>query len=65
LGRAQQTPIGLSNADLSGADYIIAFNPIPGIFDPPVKTRYWQIPSFETGYPVAKDSLGLNIERLI
>jgi hypothetical protein len=58
-------PFGLSNIDLSGADYPIAFNPTFGIFDPPVKTRYWQIPSFETGYPVAKDSLVLNIERLI
>ena len=59
------TPVRLSTKDLQAADFTVAFSTLPSEFKSPKNFETWNIPSFEAGYPVARDSIILNIERLI
>ena|SRR6478736_5007049 len=58
-------PVQLTSTDLKTADYVIAFNPIPDKFGKTPHLETWNIPSFEAGYPIARDSILIHIERII
>jgi len=59
------SPVRLSREDLQLADFTVAFIPLPSEFKSPKNFETWNIPSFEAGYPVARDSIIHHIERLI
>lgn len=65
FNKHKDKPVKLSTADLKSADYVVLFNPLPDKFVEPSTTEKWNIPSFEAGYPIAKDSILTNIERII
>lgn len=58
-------PVRLTSTDLETADYVVAFSPVPSTFGDTQKVESWSIPSFEAGYPTARDSIIHNIERMI
>jgi arsenate reductase len=58
-------PVRLTPADLNKADYVVSFSVLPPSFGNPVKVESWNIPSFEAGYPAARDSIIHSIERLL
>lgn len=58
-------PIQLTDSDLNNSEYVIVFNPLPQKYNQSGNITHWNIPSFEAGYPVAKDSILTNIKRII
>src|SRR5690242_8797769 len=58
------SPVRLNTEDLQLADFTVTFSPLPSEFKRPKNFETWNIPSFEAGYPTARDSIIHNIERL-
>jgi hypothetical protein len=58
-------PIQLTSTDLKNSDYVVLFNPMPEKYRQSKNTENWNIPSFETGYTIAKDSILTNIRLII
>jgi arsenate reductase (thioredoxin) len=58
-------PERLSADDIRDADYVVAFSPLPAALGQPHRLEAWSIPSFEAGYPAARDSITANIQRII
>jgi arsenate reductase (thioredoxin) len=58
-------PVQLTRKDLETADYVVAFNPIPAAFGKWQQLETWNVPAIDSGYQPARDSIILNIERII
>lgn len=63
--RHSAKPLKLVQKDLNDADYVVMFSPFPADLTKPSRLESWNIPSFEAGYPVARDSIVNNVKRLI
>lgn len=66
-GFAKKTdaPQKLSADDIRYADYVVAFCALPAPLGRPKYLETWNVPSFEAGYPAARDSILINTERII
>jgi arsenate reductase (thioredoxin) len=65
LERYTDAPQKLSTDDLKNADYVVTFCAIPEDLGKSQNLETWNVPSFEAGYPAARDSILLNTERII
>jgi len=61
----ENKPIQLTNEDIQIADYVVTFNPLPSVYNNIPKVEQWNIPSLEDRYPAARDSILVNIRRII
>jgi len=60
-----EAPVQLTAQDLKNADYVVTFNPIPSTIGSSQNIETWNIPSFEAGYPAARDSMLVHIRKII
>jgi arsenate reductase len=58
-------PQKLSESDLRSARYVVSFILLPADLNGAAQLETWDIPSFEGGYTIARDSIVNHIERLI
>jgi arsenate reductase (thioredoxin) len=65
LERHDKAPMQLTKGDIANSDYVIAFNSLPETYRSAKNIENWNIPSFEAGYSIAKDSILLNIKTII
>ena len=65
FGTYSGSPEKLTSNDLKNADYVVALCSLPDSVLMNDKVKTWNIPSFEAGYPVARDSILNNIKRTI
>jgi arsenate reductase len=65
FARHSAKPEKLVQKDLNAADYVVMFSSFPPDLTKPGQVENWNIPSFEGGYPIARDSIVINVERLI
>jgi arsenate reductase (thioredoxin) len=63
--RHSKIPTQLTMADLKNSNYVITFNTLPDEYGKLDNIQHWNIPSFEAGYAVAKDSILTNIKEII
>jgi protein-tyrosine-phosphatase len=60
-----EKPQKLSQADLNAASYVIMFSQLPSNLTAAMQLENWNVPSFEAGYPIARDSIIDNAKRLV
>jgi len=58
-------PQKLTDDDLLTATYVVMFCPLPSNYNKPARIETWNIPSFESSYTTARDSIVSNIQKLI
>ena len=61
----EEKPVQLTTNDLTTSDYIVTFKQLPDEFGAPNNVELWNVPSFEAGYPTARDSILNNIKKMI
>jgi arsenate reductase len=64
LPQYRNAPEQLKRSDIKAADYVVTFLPLPDSIDQS-NVQLWRVPSFESGYPVARDSIINHIHRMI
>lgn len=65
LEKHTTAPEQLSADDIKNADYVVAFSTLPANVGKPRNFEAWDTPSFEAGYPAARDSITVNIRKII
>jgi arsenate reductase len=58
------TPEQLMPIDVTSADYVVTFVQLPDSLNRS-NVEIWNVPSFESGYPAARDSIVNKIQRMI
>jgi arsenate reductase len=64
LPEYRNAPEQLLPIDVTNADYVITFIQLPDSL-PESKVELWNVPSFDAGYPAARDSIINRIQRMI
>jgi arsenate reductase len=64
LPEYSNAPEQLMLIDVTSADYVVTFIQLPDSLDKSI-VELWRVPSFESGYPAARDSIVNKIHELI